>query len=59
MKLSPEVLAEIIDIVREGLSEGKDISDRMRSLDLYANTERSLIELTPEWVKSNRRVLHG
>lgn len=34
MKLNDEVLLEIVDIVRIGLVEGKDVSDLLRDLDL-------------------------
>lgn len=34
MKLGDDVLMEIIDIVRTGLSEGRDISDLLREMDL-------------------------
>lgn len=34
MKLSNEVMFEIIDIVREGLAEEKDISQMLRDIDL-------------------------
>lgn len=34
MKLGKDVLLEIVDIVRDGLLNGKDISERLRELDL-------------------------
>ena len=34
MKLGEDVLLEIVEIVRTGLSEGKDISDLLRDMDL-------------------------
>lgn len=34
MKLSDEVMLEIVDIFRQGLAEGKDVSDLLRDLDL-------------------------
>jgi hypothetical protein len=58
MKLAPEVLAELIDIFRTALVEGVDVSDRMRSLDLNANPQTQLIELTADWLRSNRRQLN-
>lgn len=58
MKLAPEVMAELIDIFRQGITEGKDMSERMRSLDLSANAESNLIEFTATWLRSNRRILN-
>lgn len=34
MKLGKDVLLEIVDIVRDGLLNNKDISERLRELDL-------------------------
>lgn len=34
MKLSEDVLLEIVDIVRTGLTEQKDVSDLLRDLDV-------------------------
>lgn len=34
MRLGEDVLLEIIDIVRQGIVEGKDVSDMLRGLDL-------------------------
>lgn len=34
MKLGEDVLLEIIDIVRQGLIEGKDVSEMLRDIDL-------------------------
>jgi hypothetical protein len=43
MKLSKVALIEIVEIVREGLSEGKDISELLRQLDLAP-----IIDICPE-----------
>lgn len=34
MRLGEDVLLEIVNIVLEGLSEGKDISQKLRDIDL-------------------------
>lgn len=39
MKLAKDVLVEIIDIVRTGLSEGKDISELLREMDLVIDLD--------------------
>jgi hypothetical protein len=42
MKLADDALIRIIEILRQGLMENKDISDLLRSLDLEQNTEGKL-----------------
>lgn len=44
MKLSKEVLLEIVDIVRDGLLNNKDISENLRQLDLEEKTGAILTE---------------
>lgn len=34
MKLGNDVLIEIVDIVRDGIANGKDVSEALRGLDL-------------------------
>jgi len=34
MKLSDEVMLEIVDIFRQGIAEGKDVSDLLRAIEL-------------------------
>lgn len=34
MKLGNDVLIEIVDIVRDGIANGKDVSEALRNLDL-------------------------
>ncbi len=34
MKLGNDVLIEIVDIVRDGIANGKDVSEALRDLDL-------------------------
>jgi hypothetical protein len=41
MKLGPDALLKIMDIVREGLSEGKDISQGLREIDLEEDTVKN------------------
>jgi hypothetical protein len=43
MKLADEVLVEIVDIVRTGLVEQKDISDLLRDLDLQVDKDQKLV----------------
>lgn len=45
MKLSDEVLVEIVDIVRTGLVEQKDISDLLRDLDLQVDDDQLIDRL--------------
>lgn len=42
MKLAEDSLIEIVDIVREGLVEGKDISQMLRDLDLSTTIDGRL-----------------
>jgi len=39
MKLGEDVLLEIVDIVRQGLLEGKDISNLLRDIELEIPTQ--------------------
>lgn len=66
MKLGKDVLLEIVDIVRDGLLNNKDISERLRSLDLDVvhgipaveggtNPEVGTLKLSEEYTKQNPR----
>ncbi len=56
MKFSEKVLAEIIECVRLGLSEGKDISDLMREIDVVPSGENSdTVDLSDKYLKSKGR----
>jgi hypothetical protein len=66
MKLGKLALVEIVDIVREGLLEGKDISERLRQLDLAVvhgipqveggtNPEVGTLTLTDEYIRAHQR----
>lgn len=58
MKLSPEVLAEVIDIFRDGLTTGRDMSERLRSLELSEDESTKTIVFSADWLRSNRRILN-
>jgi len=53
MKLAPEVLAELIDIFIQGITEQVDVSNRMRGLDL--KEDGVAITFTAEWLAANRK----
>lgn len=66
MKLGKDVLLEIVDIVRDGILNNKDMSERLRSLDLDvvhgipaveggANPNAGTLKLSDEYVKQNPR----
>ena len=58
MKLSKTALLEIVEIIREGLAEGKDISDGLRQLDLEAvhnHEDVVTLELTERYVELHPR----
>jgi hypothetical protein len=66
MKLGKTALLEIIDIVREGLLEGKDISEKLRELDLAVvhgipeveggtNPNVGTLTLSDEYIKTHQR----
>ena len=61
MKLSEEVLVEIVDIVRQGIAEGKDISDLLRAMDLEQPTQMDdmsprILALSREYKRSKGRI---
>lgn len=55
MKLSDEVLLEIVEIVREGISEGKDISEMLRNLELKSDVLSTGLFLTDEYKNKTGR----
>lgn len=56
MKLGKTVLLEIVDIVREGLLTGNDISQGLRDIDVVVETKtEDLVELSGDYVKSHPR----
>ena len=61
MKFSEMVLAEVVEILRVGLSEGKDISDLMRNIDVevvqspMTGSGLDVVDLSDEYLKSKGR----
>lgn len=53
MKLSKEVLIEIVSIVQDGILEGRDISDGLRDLDLIQKEDQ--LNLSEEYVAQHPR----
>lgn len=51
MKLDKWVLLEVMDIVRSGLTEQKDVSDLLRNIDLVED-EPGLLTLSKKYVDS-------
>lgn len=49
MKLAADALLEIVDIVRNGLTKGEDISQTLRELDLEVNPEAKLVQLSKDF----------
>ncbi len=43
MKLAPEALAQIIEILRIGLTEGTDVSQQLRCLDLVQDLNSGML----------------
>lgn len=54
MKLAPEALAQIIEILRLGLSEGRDVSQLLRELDLVPNSLGQLVPAQPSSLLGSR-----
>lgn len=42
MKLADDALVQIIDFLRQGLMDNKDVSELLRTLDLHPNTSGKL-----------------
>ena len=62
MKLGKSALLEIVELVREGLVTGTDVSEKLRTLDLaprcgweQVSIIPSELELTVEYVKEHPR----
>lgn len=52
MKLNEIVLLEIVDIVRDGITQSKDISQSLRNLDLvFCDETQSLLTLSNSYMK--------
>jgi hypothetical protein len=61
MRLGKKALLEIMAIVLEGLSEGKDISEMLRKLDFVADIPGGVendgeLNLSARYIEENRRV---
>lgn len=54
MKLGADALIEIMDIVRRGLTEMKDISELLRDLDLESKEEK-VLSLSLDYLVSKGR----
>jgi hypothetical protein len=56
MKLADDALIRIIEILRQGLMENKDISDLLRGLDLEPNLVGKLgvTQLTTDWTSTEQ-----
>lgn len=54
MKLADDALIRIIEILRQGLMEGKDISELLRSLELEQNPggKLSVASSSGDWTTS-------
>lgn len=50
MKFGPSVLLEIMDILRRGLVEQKDVSQMLRDVELVVDQEGN-VSLDPEYEK--------
>lgn len=58
MRLSAEVMLEIVSIFQDGLFSGTDVSQRLRELDLDARSvddENKNIFLSDEYKKLNKK----
>ena len=53
MKLAPDALIGILEILRKGLTEGVDISSLLRELDLESDQQGrlQLSKDNPSWLK--------
>lgn len=49
MKLADDALIAIIEILRQGLMEGKDISEQLKALDLAPNDQGRLAVQSVSW----------
>ena len=53
MKLADDALIAIIEILRQGLMEGKDISEQLKALDLSDNGLGKLGVTSVAWAGAN------
>lgn len=57
MKLAPDVLLEIVAILQDGLSHGKDISQSLRDIDIVDNGDGTA-KLSEEYLRTHPRGSH-
>lgn len=59
MKLAENALLEVVEILRKGLSEGTDVSEMLRELDLQVEKAKgeSLLKLSDKYLAARGRVL--
>ncbi len=55
MKLGKSVLLEIVAIVQEGLVNGSDVSQALRSIDLEVVEESDTVELSEAYLEVMRK----
>lgn len=53
MKLSKDVLLEIVSLIQDGIMNGKDISENLRQLDLSSSGEE--LTLSADYLEKNPR----
>lgn len=58
MKLAENVLLEVVEILRKGLTEGVDVSDSLRELDLAVDktVDTPVLKLSDKYLASRGRV---
>jgi hypothetical protein len=49
MRFGPDVLLEIMDIVRQGLTEGKDVSQMLRDIDVTLDVSIQRVVLSEQY----------
>ena len=55
MKLGKDVLLEIVDLVRKGLVENRDISEELRALDLEESADHRGLLLSDAYLANKGR----
>lgn len=56
MKLGKDVLLEIVSVVQDGLINGVDISERLRSVDVEISVGGEEVILSTEYVEQRQQV---
>lgn len=52
MKFGKDVLLEIVDVVRGGIAEGRDVSGDLRSIDVVLEGQE--VQLSPDYLEKRR-----